>query len=404
MNLKKFSFFTCCTFLLFLLLSGIFPYTGFAQEKPPHDKSTQPWAPILAVMLDDMPPPFYMVPGSTYHLSLQCKANERPFYWGVWMDVNGDGEFDPEAEQLYRSGLTYEPFQRVAITIPDNWKQPATVLRVITSDEPIYRVMHPNGHFDFEDIQGLVPFSSQIDVDVDNKTGDNCVSKLPNSQGFTELDILLSIPVDLIPSQFNYLSVVIYGYGLYHQPLVFANNASTVQLGPMSVPLDRDARIDLSIPLRIQPSTIDSGPFVGLHECEVLIFMEVRAAVNLGQEPQVFTVSTDDGEVPSIEHLFVKICECSLSDPQLRSAAPPLESLDLHLHPNPVTDELRLMYQAPATGTFRIWNGQGQLLEQFPFQAGSGGVKKAVAHLPQGLYLLEMQVGGQTKMLKFVKK
>jgi thiol-disulfide isomerase/thioredoxin len=79
----------------------------------------------------------------------------------------------------------------------------------------------------------------------------------------------------------------------------------------------------------------------------------------------------------------------------------------LRLYPNPASELIRLDISVPETAaaTIRVMNGLGQVLLQLTpetLPAGAHQRSLNIAHLPEGLYWLQLQLGNQTVVRKFV--
>jgi hypothetical protein len=82
--------------------------------------------------------------------------------------------------------------------------------------------------------------------------------------------------------------------------------------------------------------------------------------------------------------------------------------LGLRAFPNPVEDELRVVWTAPQgraqTPFLRLLDANGRLLGEYPV-AGNGGVYNLpAAELPAGLYVLQLLQGSEIEVVKVVKK
>lgn len=82
--------------------------------------------------------------------------------------------------------------------------------------------------------------------------------------------------------------------------------------------------------------------------------------------------------------------------------------LGLRAFPNPVEDELRVVWTAPQgraqTPFLRLLDANGRLLGEYPV-AGNGGVYNLpAAELPAGLYVLQLLQGGEIEVVKVLKK
>ena len=77
----------------------------------------------------------------------------------------------------------------------------------------------------------------------------------------------------------------------------------------------------------------------------------------------------------------------------------------VNISPNPARETLQIDWSLPGTpdGTLRIFDMQGQLMEQRTMAQGSGRYNLPIQDLPAGMYVLQMEQEGKVKTLRFVK-
>lgn len=78
----------------------------------------------------------------------------------------------------------------------------------------------------------------------------------------------------------------------------------------------------------------------------------------------------------------------------------------MNISPNPVREILQVDWSLPETqdGILRVFDMQGQLMSQRAIAQGSGRYNLPTRDLPAGFYILQMEQGGQTQTLRFVKE
>lgn len=78
----------------------------------------------------------------------------------------------------------------------------------------------------------------------------------------------------------------------------------------------------------------------------------------------------------------------------------------MKISPNPARETLQVDWSLPKTqdGLLRVFDMQGQLLSQRAIAHGSGRYNLPIRNLPAGIYVLQLEQGGQTKTLRFVKE
>jgi PKD repeat protein len=84
------------------------------------------------------------------------------------------------------------------------------------------------------------------------------------------------------------------------------------------------------------------------------------------------------------------------------------EQINYKLFPNPAGNELRIAFQAPASGDYnlRILDLSGRSMGEQTQQIASGAnlTRVSTAHLVPGIYFLEVKSAGQARMLRFIKE
>lgn len=284
-------------------------------QKPAFQKTTPR---IQGLLLNEAPPPFFVKAGMAYNLQLQVDSHDQPYYWGVWMDVNGDGQYDEETESLYCSGLEQRPRTQASIQLPADWDGTLTQLRVMLAPTPHFKPNTPyKHHYDHQDVPVLIPFTSQIDLGVDNKTFDNCLNISTDSLGYVRLTLKLTVSYQLVPAPYTHLQVITYGFGVNAAPLEFGSGQASLFQGNFPIPATHDGELQLSVPLNMLLSSLLGGEAIGHNSCQLTVYMEVKGLVPGSIRPEVFMVATPNGEVPSVEYLSVPLCACE-RDPMLR--------------------------------------------------------------------------------------
>lgn len=83
----------------------------------------------------------------------------------------------------------------------------------------------------------------------------------------------------------------------------------------------------------------------------------------------------------------------------------PLE-FGVTISPNPARETLQVDWSLPKKqdGMLRVFDLQGQLMSQRAIAHGSGRYNLPIRDLPAGLYVIQMEQGGKTETLRFVKQ
>lgn len=78
---------------------------------------------------------------------------------------------------------------------------------------------------------------------------------------------------------------------------------------------------------------------------------------------------------------------------------------ELEVFPSPTSSQLQVTWgNAQGTAILEVWNTLGQRLSTMETPASLGQQVLTVQDLASGMYLLRLQIGGQSKMVKFVKE
>ncbi len=98
-----------------------------------------------------------------------------------------------------------------------------------------------------------------------------------------------------------------------------------------------------------------------------------------------------DQRTQYLDSMFTRPCR-SISVQQTTVAA-----FDVQVYPNPVVQDLHVVYQHHTPALARLYSRSGQLVHQFELASGSNF--QSVRDLPSGVYLLQVQAGAQHQTL-----
>ena len=85
-----------------------------------------------------------------------------------------------------------------------------------------------------------------------------------------------------------------------------------------------------------------------------------------------------------------------------------LQGVDLSITPNPVAQSFYIHYQTllGASSTLRMYNNNGQMIrrKQFYLEPGFGSLREETSNLSSGVYVVEIEVLGQSQVFKITKR
>lgn len=389
------SLLTCIT--VFLLASTL---SLNAQSKKKNDQKSD--LHISKILLDGEIPPFYIQSGGMYQLYLEAEGEATFFYWAVYLDMDGNRGFD-ESEQLWHAEGIPRGQNESLIAIPKEWSQRHTLMRIIVSDEPIYSPERIGGNFDNVDIQALIPFTSQIDTGLDEMMG-GCIEEDETSTSLSSVTLNITIPAFMVPTQYEYVDVHIYGYDPTAAPLIFGNSTTSYTTSLEPVPGGRFATISLTIPLSVNLASINEGNIASLNECDLIFFMEVRGYKTYFSTPEIFYVEIDEEVfMPSIEYVVAPLCDCENSGTQILRLSAEARLGNIELFPNPANDYLNLIYESKDKVDVSIRNINGQLIWKRQLPAGNIRETISLSQFSKGLYIFELSSAEKRQRFKILK-
>ena len=348
---------------------------------------------IQSVLLDGNPAPFFIQTDTDHTLTLTARSNpeEMAKYWRVWIDWNGDGEFDNNTETVYRSeSAEFASSITVNFISPDYFPFPESTQMMVSLGTSA--IEDPCGGDDTQ-VFDLIRRAPRTVVVADgpggrnaNPLNDPCVYKIGGNISFVAN--LTNVPIQYLSPQ-----ATEYYFRVYIYDNSYLNNLVDTREGlPEAV---SQAQYDMNV---IYPHAS------GVNHYYYAFQLWELSSGSLG----VYSGYTRYWDAP--------ICpnngNGSIGQGSREGRvfiAEESEELSVSLYPNPLTDRAMLTYAAPNSVdvSVRLYSNQFQMLKQWEKMSSQGNtstLKLSIPDLPAGMYVLAVQAGKDQQWIKFVKQ